>query len=198
MTQSGPPVFTPEQRAAALAKAGEARRLRAEVKELLKTGSVTLVEVLARGETEDYIGGMKVQSVLESLPGLGKIKTKRLMEELGIASNRRLRGLGDRRARRPPSTPRLNSDPRRIGPAVFSSFPAPPVPGSLRWWQDSESEGRCTSPCRRRPANPERVRPTEFTTGFWNQMSLRHFSLQATSSNGPNTTVANTGPCASR
>ena len=96
MTQSGPPVFTPEQRAAALAKAGEARRLRAEVKELLKTGSVTLVEVLERGDKEEYIGGMKVESVLESLPGLGKIKTKRLMEELGIASNRRLRGLGDR------------------------------------------------------------------------------------------------------
>ena len=96
MTQTGPPAFTPEQRAAALAKAGEARRLRAEVKELLKTGSVTLVEVLARGETESYIGGMKVESLLESLPGLGKIKTKRLMEELGIASNRRLRGLGER------------------------------------------------------------------------------------------------------
>jgi len=96
MTHSGPPAITPEQRAAALVKAGEARRLRAEVKELLKTGSVTLVEVLERGETEGYIGGMKVKSVLESLPGLGKIKTKRLMEELGIASNRRLRGLGER------------------------------------------------------------------------------------------------------
>ena len=96
MTQPRPPTITPEQRAAALAKAGEARRLRAEVKELLKTGSVTLIEVLARGETEDYIGGMKIESVLESLPGLGKIKTKRLMEELGIASNRRMRGLGER------------------------------------------------------------------------------------------------------
>ena len=96
MSDSARPVFTPEQRAAALAKAGEARRLRAEVKELLKTGSFSLVEVLARSDTEDYIGGMKVESVLESLPGLGKIKTKRLMEELGIASNRRLRGLGER------------------------------------------------------------------------------------------------------
>ena len=92
----GPPAITPEQRAAALAKAGEARRLRAEIKELLKTGSLTLIEVMGRSDTEDYIGGMKVKSVLESLPGLGKIKTKRLMEELGIASNRRLRGLGER------------------------------------------------------------------------------------------------------
>ena len=96
MTHPGPPSITPEQRAAALAKAGEARRLRAEIKELLKTGSLTLIEVMGRSDTEDYIGGMKVESVLESLPGLGKMKTKRLMEELGIASNRRLRGLGER------------------------------------------------------------------------------------------------------
>ena len=96
MTQPGPPAITPEQRAAALAKAGQARRIRAEIKELLKTGSLTLIEVMGRSDTEDYIGGMKVESVLESLPGLGKIKTKRLMEELGIASNRRLRGLGER------------------------------------------------------------------------------------------------------
>ena len=133
MTQTGPPAFTPEQRAAALAKAGEARRLRAEVKELLKTGSVTLVEVLARGETEDYIGGMKVESVLESLPGLGKIKTKRLMEELGIASNRRLRGLGERQTRRPPPASRLTRPwLRRASPAGFSSSPARPGPANLR------------------------------------------------------------------
>ena len=79
-----------------MAKAGQARRIRAEIKELLKTGSLTLIEVMGRSDTEDYIGGMKVESVLESLPGLGKIKTKRLMEELGIASNRRLWGLGER------------------------------------------------------------------------------------------------------
>ena len=34
------PKLTPEQRRAALAKAAEARRTRAEIKELLKTGSV--------------------------------------------------------------------------------------------------------------------------------------------------------------
>jgi DNA polymerase/3'-5' exonuclease PolX len=96
MAQTGPPAITPEQRAAALAKAGEARRIRAEVKELLKTGSLTLAEVIDKAENEAYLGGMKVEAVLESLPGLGKIKTKRLMEELGIASNRRLRGLGER------------------------------------------------------------------------------------------------------
>ena len=32
--------------------------------------------------------------MLESLPGVGKVKARRLMEDIGIADNRRVRGLG--------------------------------------------------------------------------------------------------------
>jgi len=32
--------------------------------------------------------------MLESLPGVGKVKARRLMEEVGIADTRRVRGLG--------------------------------------------------------------------------------------------------------
>ncbi|MGH8957527.1 MAG: integration host factor, actinobacterial type [Acidimicrobiia bacterium] len=96
MAPPQPPQITPEQRAAALAKAGEARRIRAEIKELLKTGSLSLREVFDRAESEEYVAGLKVESLLESLPGMGKIGAKRLLERLEIASNRRLRGLGDR------------------------------------------------------------------------------------------------------
>ena len=41
----GPPKLTPEQRARALEKAAEARRRRAEAKELLKSGSLTLPQL---------------------------------------------------------------------------------------------------------------------------------------------------------
>lgn len=85
-----------EQRQAALAKAAEARRTRAEIKQLLKTGTLTLSEVLERAETDDVVAGTKVASLLVSMPGMGKISTKRLMEEYGIAENRRIRGLGSR------------------------------------------------------------------------------------------------------
>jgi hypothetical protein len=85
-----------EQRQAALAKASEARRTRAEIKQLLKTGTLTLSEVLERAETDDVVAGTKVASLLVSMPGMGKISTKRLMEEYGIAENRRIRGLGSR------------------------------------------------------------------------------------------------------
>lgn len=91
-----PPKLTAEQRNAALAKAAEARRVRAEMKELLRTGSLTLPEVLERAETDEIIAGTKVYAVLVALPGLGKVKAARVMEELGIAENRRLRGLGSR------------------------------------------------------------------------------------------------------
>lgn len=91
-----PPKLTKEQREAALAKAAEARRVRAEVKELLKIGSITFEELLERAATDELIAGMKVASVLPSLPGMGKVKAKRMMESHGIADNRRIRGLGDR------------------------------------------------------------------------------------------------------
>ncbi|MEX1280592.1 MAG: integration host factor, actinobacterial type [Acidimicrobiia bacterium] len=90
------PEQTPEQRAAALAKAGETRRVRAEVKQLLQMGTITFPELLERAETDDIIAGMKIGSVLPNLPGMGKVKTKRLLEELGIDDTRRIRGLGSR------------------------------------------------------------------------------------------------------
>ena len=88
-----------DQRNAALAKAAEARRTRAEMKELLRTGSLTLAEVFERAETDDVVAGTKVNTILVAMPRMGKVKTKRLMEEYGIAENRKIRGLGSRQRR---------------------------------------------------------------------------------------------------
>jgi hypothetical protein len=89
-----PPALTPEQRRAALEKAAKVRRDRAEVKEKLKMGSLSLSELLKKAEKDETVGKMKVVSVLESLPGLGKVKARRLMETVGISESRRLQGLG--------------------------------------------------------------------------------------------------------
>jgi DNA uptake protein ComE-like DNA-binding protein len=89
---STPPQLTPEQRADALAKAALARAARAEVKNQLKIGSLSLAEALA--STDVTIGKLKVVSLLESLPGVGKVKARRIMEDIGIADNRRVQGLG--------------------------------------------------------------------------------------------------------
>jgi hypothetical protein len=90
-----PPQLTPEQRQAALEKAAEARRERAELKEKLKMGSVNLRELFDQGAKNDTVGKMKVAAVLESLPGVGKVKARRAMEEIGISDTRRIRGLGE-------------------------------------------------------------------------------------------------------
>ncbi len=87
-----PPPLTAEQRSAALAKAAEARAARAEIKARLKMGSMTLAEVLV--STDVNVGKLKVVSMLESLPGVGKVKARKVMDDVGIADNRRVQGLG--------------------------------------------------------------------------------------------------------
>lgn len=88
------PTLTPEQRAAALEKAAEARRARAALKVELKSSGTSLADVLARGETDDVIGKMKVLAVVESMPGVGKVRAQQIMERLEISPSRRVRGLG--------------------------------------------------------------------------------------------------------
>lgn len=95
-----PPSLSPDQRQAALDKAAAARRLRAELKEKLKMGSLTLKELLDQSANDDVVAKMKVVSVLESLPGLGKVKARRLMEEIGISETRKVQGLGQQQRRR--------------------------------------------------------------------------------------------------
>ncbi len=91
---AGLPQLTDEQRRAALVKAAEARRVRAEIKELLKMGTLSLSELLDRSDSDKILAKMKVLSVLEALPKLGKVKARRTMDEVGISESRRLRGLG--------------------------------------------------------------------------------------------------------
>jgi len=93
-----PPELTPEVRAAALEKATRARRTRAEAKEKLKMGSLNIRELLEQiagdGEESRALASLKVLSALESMPGIGKVRARRLVEELRISPERRLQGLG--------------------------------------------------------------------------------------------------------
>ena len=88
------PPLTPEQRAAALEKAAAARRTRAEVKNRLKYSQGSIAEVLEQSRTDEAIGKLKVSALLESLPGVGRVKARAIMAEIGISETRRLRGLG--------------------------------------------------------------------------------------------------------
>ena len=88
------PQLTDEQRKAALEKAAKARHERAELREKIKKGEVSLESVL---NSDDPIASrMKVSTLIESLPGYGKAKAAKIMDELGISATRRVKGLGAR------------------------------------------------------------------------------------------------------
>ena len=89
-----PPQLTPEQRQAALAKAGEARKKRAELKHKIKLGNLSLKELFSQAGSDQVVAKTKVLAVLESLPGVGKVKARRTMDEIGIAESRTIKGLG--------------------------------------------------------------------------------------------------------
>ena len=88
------PQLTDEQRKAALEKAAAARHARAELREKIKKNEVSLEPVL---NSDDPIASrMKVSTLIESLPGYGKAKAAKIMDELGISASRRVKGLGAR------------------------------------------------------------------------------------------------------
>ena len=48
-------------------------------------GSLTLRELLDQADGDDVVGKMKVVAVLESLPGVGKVKARRIWRRSGSA-----------------------------------------------------------------------------------------------------------------
>jgi hypothetical protein len=89
------PKLTPEEKMNALAKAQEMRSKRAELRQKLKDGDVSLEEVL-NTITDSTIAKMRVAYLLESLPRIGKVRTRQIMDEVGISQLRRVQGLGSR------------------------------------------------------------------------------------------------------
>ena len=89
------PQLSQDERIAALEKAKAARAKRAEIREELKAGKLSLEQVIDMKDDE-VVGRMRVSVLIETLPGYGKAKAEKIMDELKIAKTRRLRGLGER------------------------------------------------------------------------------------------------------
>lgn len=88
------PELTAEQRKEALEKAAKVRKERAEIKKSLKEGKLKVSDILAKAKDNDIFAKMTVKSVIESLPGVGKMRAAKIMEEIGISETRRVKGLG--------------------------------------------------------------------------------------------------------
>ena len=89
-----PPQLTPEERANALAKAKISRQVRAGVKLRIKNQDLSIAQVLEIARDDEAIAKMRVFELVESVPGMGKIRAKALLERLHISLTRRVQGLG--------------------------------------------------------------------------------------------------------
>jgi hypothetical protein len=89
------PNLSEADRQAALKKAADARAKRAAVRAEIKSGKLSFADVLKRSD-DPIVARMKVSALLESLPGFGKAKAARVMDELEISESRRVQGLGAR------------------------------------------------------------------------------------------------------
>lgn len=89
-----PPQLTPEERSRALAAASASRKARSLLKARVRKSEIGVLEVLELGRTDLIISKMRVVELLESLPGVGKVRAAALMEKLKISPTRRIQGLG--------------------------------------------------------------------------------------------------------
>lgn len=94
-----PPKLTPEERVRALAKAKESRLIRASVKARVKTGELSITDVLTMAKSDEAVAKMRVLELVESIAGVGKIRARSTLERLEISLTRRLQGLGNRQAK---------------------------------------------------------------------------------------------------
>lgn len=91
------PKMTEEQRKAALAKAAETRKKRAEVREKIKAGKLSAKKAMDM-RSDSVVGKMRVAQFITTFPGYGKAKAEKIMTEIGIPEGRRLAGLGEKQA----------------------------------------------------------------------------------------------------
>ena len=88
-------VMSDEQRAASRARALEVRSQRADIKRQMKAGELSFAEVAdKRGDV--VVDRMPVVQAIAAMPGYGRATALRIMSDIGIDENRRMRGLGSR------------------------------------------------------------------------------------------------------
>ncbi|SHJ37469.1 hypothetical protein SAMN02745244_02370 [Tessaracoccus bendigoensis DSM 12906] len=88
------PQLSSEQLGAAREAATQARRARAELKDKVKGGELSFSTALDKALEDETLSRIKVIDLLRSVPRVGVTRATEIMENLQIAPNRRIRGLG--------------------------------------------------------------------------------------------------------
>ena len=89
-----PPQLTAEERTRALEKAKISRQMRASIKLRIKSGELSIADVIELAKSDEAVAKMRVLEMVESKSGVGKIRAKALLERLEISESRRVQGLG--------------------------------------------------------------------------------------------------------
>lgn len=92
------PALSGDERAAALRKATQVRMERRAFKDALERGDVPLGLAIERAKGKEALAGIRVLDLLQCYSGIGPRRAETLMDDLGIARSRRIRGLGPRQA----------------------------------------------------------------------------------------------------
>ncbi len=87
-----PPKLTTQERRDALKAAVAARRTRAAFKEDIKVGRKSWKDAFSA--QDESIKKMRVRELIESLPGVGEVRAKTILERAGISPTRRVGGVG--------------------------------------------------------------------------------------------------------
>lgn len=88
------PQLSDEQLQSARSAATAARRARAELKDRVRRGEITLSRAIELAMPDESLSRIKVVDLLRALPRVGVTRSREIMESLEIAANRRIRGLG--------------------------------------------------------------------------------------------------------
>lgn len=131
--RSGPPQAT--DRVAASRAAVAARRARAAVKHDVASGARTALDVVetAWRDPSSAEATLRVTELLQSIPGIGRVRAGRLLDELDISERKRVGGLGARqrprlraflrrRQRRPGNALFVLSGPTAVGKSTLSAY----------------------------------------------------------------------------
>ncbi len=77
--------------------ARDIRNKRAQIKSDLKTQKITLKELVEDNKTyKKYIANIKVIELVSSLPGIGRVKAEKILNDMGISFCKKIDGLGKR------------------------------------------------------------------------------------------------------
>ena len=87
-----PPNLTTQERRDALKAAVAARRTRAAFKEDIKVGKKSWKDAFSA--QDESIKKMRVRELIESLPGVGEVRARNILEKAGISPTRRVGGVG--------------------------------------------------------------------------------------------------------